>query len=370
MTSITLVVPNAAILGVANGVDPLLSVVPVLDAGVVTQTSPFALYANTITVSFSCNVDLSNTDGTTIEINDFSGPTIGSTLAFTEGTGFSDGGELGTAADYATDTLTYTVAAGKVLLLIPPSPVPGPYFLDAISAGKVLLPSILNPKHSSLISNPKALSLPARLSMPHTDPCPAVPNMLCVAASPRTILPVAQNPTFCVLLFLQVLLASQTYVWSFAVTNPADNQAPTVSITVATTTINNNAAGVPQTIDIVHASGNTLPNTALKGVTNGLNGLKVVKPFEVRLIDDSIDTPLAPNVISIDLKTNINFVNPDVITITGLLLGGSGTVNLALSGSSALQLGFNAVWDKTTGQVGTHNPESPVDRCVTALDLT
>jgi len=268
MASVTLVVPNVAILGVANGVDPLLSVVPVLDAGVITQSSPFALYANTITVTFSCNVDLSNTDGTTIEINDFSGPTIGATLAFTEGSGFSVGGELGTAADYATDTLTYTVAAGKVLL------------------------------------------------------------------------------------------ASQTYVWSFDLTNPADNQAPTVSITVATTTINNDAAGVTQTINIVHASGSTLPNTALKGVTNGLNGLKVVKPFEIRTIDDSIDTPLAPNVVTVNLMTNIKFVYYDVITITGLLLGGSDTVNLALSGNAALKLGNSAVWDQSTGQVG--NPHSRI----------
>jgi len=255
--------PDAAIFGVANGVNPLVHVIPALDVATVTQTSPFIDYDNVITVSFSCNVDLTNSDVAKIKVETLTGSGISADHAWTEVSGFS-GNNMGTGlAVYATDSLEWTVATS--------------------------------------------------------------------------------------------LSSAETYVWSFAITNPIAAQAPTVSITVATTKTNNDAATADQAIAITHAD--PLPDTALKGVTNGINALKIVVPFEVRTFDDTVDTPGAPNIVTVAFTTNIAFVANDEITITGLLLetGSSASANVgtitSVTNSATDVFGTGAAWDQTTGHL-------------------
>jgi len=263
VTTETMDKPGTDIFGVTNGVNPLVHVIPALDVATVTQSSPFINYENTITVSFSCNVDLTANDVAKIKVETLTGSGIAAAHAWSEVSGFA-ANEMGTAnAAYATDSLEWTVATS--------------------------------------------------------------------------------------------LSSATTYVWSFAITNPAAAQAPTVSITVATTKTNNDAATANQAIAITHAD--PLPDTALKGVTAGLNALKIVVPFEVRTLDDTVDTPGAPNIVTVAFTTNIAFVSGDQITITGLLLGtGSstsanvGTITSVANSATAV-FGTGAAWNQVSGEL-------------------
>jgi len=116
-----MVVPGSALLGVANGTDPLLVVVPVFDVRKIGQSNPLAAGSNTITVTIQSNVNLAQaTDSSVVTISGLTNAPDAASLGLTsvESSGadlFSDGTTQGKGA-LISGTLTLTVHTGQTVV--------------------------------------------------------------------------------------------------------------------------------------------------------------------------------------------------------------------------------------------------------------
>mmetsp|Transcript_66378 Transcript_66378/g.163543 ORF Transcript_66378/g.163543 Transcript_66378/m.163543 type:complete len:3114 (+) Transcript_66378:219-9560(+) len=171
----------------------------------------------------------------------------------------------------------------------------------------------------------------------------------------------------------ETMLSNTDYFVFFTITNGAANSEAlhiNVTLNLATFDGTNNAV----TASVGDAS--VLPFGNLLGVTDGLNGLKTVIPFETATIDDQIDTPGAPNVITVTMMTNIAFVTNDVITISGLVLddptaiqqdiassaaGYFSSFSLSAGGELTLVVGTTTLGERTTYSFAFYfkNPAAP-----------
>ena len=259
---------SSTIASIANGADPFLCVIPVLDNFTISQSNPFAGYENTISVAFSSNIDLLGSDGVTINIFGLANSGISANHAWqaagttlTDELGSSDAVYEATNAD-GDERLTWSIASGSTLL------------------------------------------------------------------------------------------SANVYQWNFTITNPAQTNIPTVSFQILSTKIlgDNTPA---QILNFTHAD--TRPQTPLMGVTNGLDALMVVIPFEIAHLDDTVDTPLAPNVLELNITTNIAFVAGDRITIGGVLIDETETAKsvtiTTVSNSATSVWGSTAVFNGTSGDI-------------------
>jgi len=153
----------------------------------------------------------------------------------------------------------------------------------------------------------------------------------------------------------QTLERDNIYVLHFNITNPLVAQEPNIYLTILSEKILNNRDYLitPQYFNF--SQGNAVPNEPLQGVTNGLNAMKIVVPFDIRHFDDSVDTPLAPNVITVNITTRIAFVAGDHITISGVFLGHTNTaqtLTLAdVANSATTYWGTTAVYNGVTGEI-------------------
>ena len=115
-----MVAPNSPLLGVANGADPLLVVVPEFDVRKIGQSNPLAGGSNTITVTIQSNVNLAQaTDSSVVTISGLTNAPDAASLGLTsvESSGadlFSDGSNQGKGA-LSSGTLTLTVHTGQTV---------------------------------------------------------------------------------------------------------------------------------------------------------------------------------------------------------------------------------------------------------------
>lgn len=119
-----LVQPNTKIYGVAGGGNPLYSIVPTFTTRHVRQSNPLAFATSNITISLTCNVELSQTESSVITItglNDLAGGGSSVQLRdFTTGGNltasiFTDGANLGYAYLSPGGSLTLTLAPGQTM---------------------------------------------------------------------------------------------------------------------------------------------------------------------------------------------------------------------------------------------------------------
>ena len=115
-----MVAPGSALLGVANGADPLLVVVPEFVVRKIGQSNPLAGGSNTITVTIQSNVNLAQaTDSSVVTISGLTNAPDAASLGLTsvESSGadlFSDGTTQGKGA-LSSGTLTLTVHTGQTV---------------------------------------------------------------------------------------------------------------------------------------------------------------------------------------------------------------------------------------------------------------
>ena len=264
---------NTSVLNIINGNHPLVCRVPALVTYNVTQSNPFIGVSNTITLSFSTNMDFEAADVVKVRLGGLTNNGLNAVPSFDthnwkEITGFTSN-ELGdptlTNATLDGDSLIWTVADG------------------------------------------------------------------------------------------QQLTKENVYVLHFNITNPLVEQEPNVFIQIYSESILSNIARTPTPYIFNFTTEYAYPNMPLMGVTNGLNAMKIVEPFVVRHFDDSIDTPLAPNVITMNITTRIAFVAGDQITVSGVLLGHTttaATLTLAdVANSATTYWGTTATYNGVTGEI-------------------
>ena len=115
-----MVAPGSALLGVANGADPLVVVVPEFGVRKIGQSNPLAAGSNTITVTIQSNVNLAQaTDSSVVTISGLTNAPDAASLGLTsvESSGadlFSDGTTQGKGA-LSSGTLTLTVHTGQTV---------------------------------------------------------------------------------------------------------------------------------------------------------------------------------------------------------------------------------------------------------------
>jgi len=271
---------NTSVLNIINGWHPLVCRLPALSTWNVTQSNPFVGYANTITMSFSTNMDFEAVDGITLTLGGLANNGLNAAPSFTSHTWKEISG-------FNYDT-TYNH-----------SELGDPALTNATIDGE---------------------------------------NLLWTVAEGQT------------------LTKDNVYVLHFNITNPLVEQEPNVYIKITSNTILQNIAGIVPDPEIFNFTTDyAYPNEALMGVTNGRNAMKIVEPFVVRHFDDSIDTPLAPNVVTLNITTRIAFVAGDKITVSGVLLGHTDTaqtLTLAnVANSATTYWGTTAVYNGVTGEI-------------------
>ena len=111
--------PGSPLLGVANGANPLLVVVPEFGVRKIGQSNPLAGGSNTITVTIQSNVNLRSTDSSVVTISGLTNAPDAASLGLTsvESSGadlFSDGSTQGKGA-LSSGTLTLTVHTGQTV---------------------------------------------------------------------------------------------------------------------------------------------------------------------------------------------------------------------------------------------------------------
>jgi len=264
---------NTSVLNILNGMHPLVCRVPLLSTYNVTQSNPFIGYANTITLSFSTNLDIEAADNVRLRLGGMD--------------------NMGLTAAPSFDSHDFSEVSGL----------------------------------SSEFGDPSMVNATLEGS-----------DIVWTLASGKT------------------LVKDQVYVLHFNITNPLVAQAPIVFVQITSETILSNAANIvptPEIFNITHDY--AYPNEPLMGVTNGRNAMHIVIPFEVRHFDDSIDTPLAPNVVTLNITTRIAFVAGDQITISGVLLGHTDTAqSLALASienSATTYWGTTATYNGVSGEI-------------------
>jgi hypothetical protein len=116
-----MVAPNAPLLGVVNGTNPLLVVLPEFDVRKIGQSNPLAGGSNTITVTIQSNVNLAQaTHSSVVTISGLTNAADAASLALTSVANsgaslFSDGSTQGKGA-LSSGTLTLTVHTAQTVL--------------------------------------------------------------------------------------------------------------------------------------------------------------------------------------------------------------------------------------------------------------
>ena len=111
--------PNAPLLGVHNGANPLVVVLPEFDVRKIGQSNPLASGSNTITVTIQTNVNLAQADSSVVTITGLTGAPDSASLALTSVSNsaadfFTDGASQGKGV-LSSETLTLTVHTGQTV---------------------------------------------------------------------------------------------------------------------------------------------------------------------------------------------------------------------------------------------------------------
>eukprot|EP00802_Teleaulax_amphioxeia_P009685 Tamp_09706.p1 GENE.Tamp_09706~~Tamp_09706.p1 ORF type:complete len:378 (+),score=62.33 Tamp_09706:95-1135(+) len=111
--------PNAPLLGVHNGANPLVVVLPEFDVRKIGQSNPLASGSNTITVTIQTNVNLAQADSSVVTITGLTGAPDRASLALTSVSNsaadlFTDGASQGKGV-LSSETLTLTVHTGQTV---------------------------------------------------------------------------------------------------------------------------------------------------------------------------------------------------------------------------------------------------------------
>jgi ABC-type xylose transport system permease subunit len=393
--------PNSALLGVINGANPLIIVVPTFGVKSIRQSTPVAGAANTMTVTLTANVNLEPTSVVTITGLTGAVATGPITLAGTDAGRFSDGTTPSRGVwDNTAKKLTLTVHTGQTLtaatpytfafVVTNPGAAQDAATPNIAASGTATFNAAMTQPNSALLgvingANPLIIVVPtfSVKSIQQSTPVAGAANTMtvtltanvnleptsvvtitgltgAVATGPITLAGtdagrfsdgttpsrgVWDNTAKKLTLTVQTgqtLTAATPYTFAFVVTNPgAAQDAATPSI----------AASGTATFD---AAAMTKPGTALFGLANGYDPLLVVSAlptFRVATIQQSTPVVNAANTMTVTLTANVDLGVGSLVTITGLT-GAVATGPITLAGTDAGRFSNGATasrgaWDNT-----------------------
>ena len=412
-----MVAPNSPLLGVANGSNPLVVVVPEFDVRKIGQSNPLAGGSNTITVTIQSNVNLAQaTDSSVVTISGLTSAPDALSLALTsvESSGadlFSDGTTQGKGA-LTSGTLTLTVYTGQTVAagtqyafsftITNPSSAQGAASAVIEASGTAsFVPTALDAPGSPLLGVPNGAN-PLLVVVPEFDvreigqsnPLAGGSNTITVTIQSNVNLAQAQSSAVTLTALVNGLsdgdvaltdVASTGATTVFGGQGVMNNSGGTLTLTVAsgetvaagTTykfsfTITNPSTQQNHATVTIAASGTAAFPTSrgdmstdtadVYGVTNGGKPVKVIEQaFSTKFIRQSTPLAGADVTITVTLTANSNFPAGSIVTITGLT--GTQTEDTTLTvtstdGSTSGLLGTSGVWTKSDGNLVLTAPAS------------
>jgi hypothetical protein len=401
-----MVAPNGPLLGVVNGTNPLLVVLPEFDVRKIGQSNPLAGGSNTITVTIQSNVPLSQAYSSVVTISGLSSYVFsdGAAVALILVSGGNSGESMFSGIwTQVTKSVTLAVAAGRLFssdtsyafsfVLTNVLSNQNGTLASVSASGSALFPSSRGSMNTDIADRlgvvnggkPNKILVPAFtvLSIRQSNPAPSALNKLTISLSSNCNL-AAQSSVVITGLVGSInassanvsidsiyssnafgsyaqwtqttgtlvlnstgagVLTGLTYDVSIILINPArDQSSPAISVS---SSIKNEFGTV---VGFISPTAMTKPGESLYGVPNGTNPLHVVTPtFSLKSIRQSVPVPGANNTIIISLQANYNLATGSKLTIEGLSNSGTqSTATLPVRTTSNL-LGTFASWDQPSG---------------------